>query len=107
MIIFIVVLVSIYFAKLANKYIKSIGTAFIGSFLLMHGLGQELGNFPPIFASQDINSLKDQVQNVYYVAYMAGFVFFTCFGGYIQLKYVADEDTHTDDDDFLNAKYSW
>jgi hypothetical protein len=35
---------------MANRYIKSVGTAFVGSFLMMYGLGQELGGFPPIFS---------------------------------------------------------
>ena len=48
-----------YLAKQFNKYIKSIGTACIGSFLMMYGLGQEVGGFPPIFSSAkdfDFNS---------------------------------------------------
>jgi|TARA_B110000305_G_C19216371_1_gene528376 hypothetical protein len=37
---------------------------------------------------------------------MFGFVFFTCVGGFIQLKYVVEADTHTDEDDVFNEKYA-
>ena len=99
-----------YFAKKFNKYIKSIGTACIGSFLMMYGLGQEVGGFPPIFSSaKDFDFNSEQMQqglNIYYVLYFVGFILFTGFGGYVQLKYVTEPDEHTDDDDVFNAKYA-
>lgn len=43
--------VSIYYAKRVNKHIKCVGTAVIGAFFLMHGLGQYLGGFPSILSN--------------------------------------------------------
>lgn len=37
-----------YFANKVQKFIKSAGTAIIGSFLLFRGIGNYVGNFPTI-----------------------------------------------------------
>jgi hypothetical protein len=44
--------------------------------------------------------------NLSYILYLFGFVFFTCAGGFIQLKYVADAEEHTDEDDVFNEKWA-
>ena len=107
--IFVAVLLSIRGAQKVNRYIKSVGTAFIGAFLMMYGLGQELGGFPPIFSSaKDFDFQQGSVNGLTlsYVGYLVGFVVFTCFGGYVQLKYIVDTDEHTDDDDVFNQRHA-
>jgi len=47
--IIISVIACIYIGKKYNKHIKSIGTAFIGSFFMMHGIGAYAGGFPSTF----------------------------------------------------------
>ena len=76
---------------------------------MMYGIGSELGGFPPIFSSGKDFDFDSQTMNglsTPYIAYLSGFVFFTCFGGFVQLKYVVDEDDHTDQDDVFNQKHA-
>lgn len=42
--------VAVYFAHSVQKYIKTIGTALIGAFLLGKGISQFVGGFPKLFA---------------------------------------------------------
>lgn len=106
--------VSIYFAKRVNKHIKSVGTAIIGSFFMMHGLGQYLGGFPPILnttSDLEINgkSYDDTLNNISaaYILYLLGFIFFSALGSYIQMKFVAHDDFELfgDNDDMMNPKH--
>jgi hypothetical protein len=45
-IIIYAIFLAVYYCHLAERYIKAIGTAFIGSFILMHGISNYAGGFP-------------------------------------------------------------
>lgn len=111
--IIIAAIAAFYFGKKVNKQIKSIGTAIIGSFFMMHGLGQYLGGFPPIVGSGvdiEINGKTyDDVTNnlsAAYILYLLGFIFFSGLGSYIQMKFVAHDDFELfgHNDDMMNPK---
>mmetsp|Transcript_10013 Transcript_10013/g.15187 ORF Transcript_10013/g.15187 Transcript_10013/m.15187 type:complete len:291 (-) Transcript_10013:51-923(-) len=104
---------AIYIGKTYNKFIKSFGTACIGSFFMMHGLGQYLGGFPSFVGVKqqladsgvdvtdiDITDMKSHS----FLLYILGMVVLTAVGTFVQLKYiVADEE---DDDDMMKKDYS-
>ena len=111
--IIVAAIVSIYYARKVNKHIKSIGTAIIGAFFIMHGLGQYLGGFPSILNSAsdlEINgkTIDDVTNNVSasYLLYLLGFIFFACIGSYVQMKFVAHDDYElfADSNDMMNPK---
>lgn len=68
--------------KLA-KFVKSIGTAIIGAFLIVHGVGQFAGGFPAIFTSA--NNLKSQLGAAFF-GYVAGMICFAVAGSWYQLN---------------------
>jgi len=105
--------VSIYFAKRVNKQIKSVGTAIIGAFFIVHGLGQYLGGFPAILSNPtdlEINgkTVDDVTNNVSaaYILYLLGFIFFAVLGSYVQMKFIAHDDYELfgDNDGMMNPK---
>lgn len=104
---------SIYLAKKANKQIKSVGTAIIGSFFMMHGLGNLIGGFPAIIAPTDLEIngkvIDDVTNNVdgAYVLYLLGFIIFSVLGSYVQIKYIAHDDYELfNDNAMMNPKYA-
>jgi hypothetical protein len=75
-----------YFSHLAERYIKAIGTAFVGSFLLMHGISIYAGGFPSL-SDVEVND-GEQVTKITTVTkamigYVAGMVLCTGLGGFI------------------------
>lgn len=101
------------FGQSNKKYIKSIGTALIGSFMLAYGIAQEVGGFPPIFETagtieiDGVNTELDdeQIETLSVTAaYLGGILFFTCLGGFVQLKYITADDE--DEDDMMNKDFA-
>ena len=97
---------AIYIGKMYNKFIKSAGTAIIGSFFLMHGLGQYIGGFPDfIGASQQLADEGIDTDNIdpsdfksqAFIGYILGMIAAAVLGTVVQLKYIAPEDEDEDD----------
>jgi len=108
-IVFICAGVAVYLSKVLNKFIKSAGTAIIGSFFLMYGVGRYAGGFPDI-ASADTDSSESKIKVSLghgsdakkAVGYIVGMVVCSVLGTFIQLKYIASDDDQKDADDFMN-----
>lgn len=97
-----------YFSHLAERYIKAIGTAFVGSFLLMHGISMYAGGFPQlsdveVSDGEQITKITTVTKQM--IGYVAGMVLCTGLGGFIQLKYVVEH--REEKDDFMNQDNSW
>jgi hypothetical protein len=88
-----------FLGKKLDKHIKSFGTALIGSYLLIRGLGNygALGKYPSEsrLEAQAANGNLNYDTSVW--AYIATFVFFVVAGSYVQLKHIKSEDTKKDD----------
>lgn len=93
--ILVAILAGGYLGKQLNKPIKTFGTAFIGSFLVVRGVSFFLDNWP-----------GDNVDVVYHkydkaiIGYLLAFVVLFFAGALIQLRMIRDEDVEDDDDDF-------
>mmetsp|Transcript_11081 Transcript_11081/g.18555 ORF Transcript_11081/g.18555 Transcript_11081/m.18555 type:complete len:225 (-) Transcript_11081:62-736(-) len=98
----------IYFGKNYNKYVKSAGTATIGSFFCMHGLGQYLGGFPDLMDVAVIDDIEyntnDINQAAGFIGYIVGMILLACIGTYVQLKHIAPDDE--DEDDMMNKDFA-
>jgi len=114
-IIFVAIIVGVYLGKQFNKYVKSIGTAIIGATMLVIGVAQYDPEAPEIFASGqitddngdifDIDEIKsDKTIAGRWIGYVGGFIVISCFGSFIQLKYVASDDE--DEDDMMNKDFA-
>ena len=95
--------IAAYFAHYVHKYIKTVGTALIGAFMFVRGIGtfEVFGKYPSIFnkvaeGTKDIENIGTENLGKSALAYLACAVFFTCGGTFVQLKYtcvdVADDD---------------
>jgi uncharacterized membrane protein YqhA len=96
--------VSAKFAHYVHKYIKTIGTALIGAFLFVRGIGmfELFGKYPSIFnkvqeGDEEVNveELKAQMGKSA-LGYLACMIFFTGLGSFVQLKYTCVD--YADDD---------
>ena len=84
-----------------DKYIKSAGTAIIGSVVLMNGIGSYVGGFPDIF-SKHVEIPSSGVEQQKFYGYIIGMIIFAVSGTFIQLKYVTEDIHEVEDDDFTN-----
>ena len=93
-----------------QRFVKSVGTALIGSFLLFNGLGKYIGHYPSLMDTnaEDLNSdaaqealekMKDDV-GLWALFYIGGTVVFTIFGTWFQMTYVSKKDK--DDYDMMD-----
>lgn len=90
------VFVGLYLGKLYNVYVRSFGTALLGSFLLVRGIGCYAPGWP---ADLGTDIVSQQGKGIY--LYFAGFVLFTILGFMFQLKdYKDDEQEENKDDAF-------
>jgi hypothetical protein len=69
-----------------NKYAKAIGTAVIGSFLLIRGIGCYAGGFP-----SDYSGVEDTEYSTAVLGYLAGMVFSAVAGVWFQLRFFKTE----------------
>lgn len=76
-----------YVGSKLDKLFKAVGTAIVGSFLLMHGLGSFAGGFPPIMAGG--KHLKSM--GVKGFGYIAGIIVFAIIGAVVQVKAYKEE----------------
>jgi hypothetical protein len=84
-----IIICAIFFAAynchLAKRYIKAIGTAFIGSFLLMHGISIYAGGLPSLINIEITESTKNTSVTNQMIGYVFAMIFCTGIGGFIQL----------------------
>jgi len=87
-----------YFGKKFNRFIRSVGTALIGSFLLVRGIGAYAGNYPS--ETNFVNDVKDGGSLTYnkaIIGYFGGMVVLTIAGSLVQLRLFRDEETDKED----------
>lgn len=93
--------------KKLDKHIKSFGTAFIGSYLLIRGIGVYAGGYPSESEiAKNAEQGKVQKYDAMIWAYLAGFVFFMVSGAFVQLKYLKAAEEDKKDDAFENEDES-
>uniref|UniRef100_A0A7S3ISL7 Transmembrane protein 198 n=1 Tax=Strombidium inclinatum TaxID=197538 RepID=A0A7S3ISL7_9SPIT len=85
-----------YLGKKMNRFIRCLGTAFVGSFLLMRGIACYAGGYPSEASQFDPEDIKE---NAATLAYMVGLIVTTVVGTLVQLYIFRDENK--DDDDFM------
>ena len=86
-----------YLGKQLNKVIRVFGTAFIGSFFVIRGLGTYLGGYPSETAVINQAKSGDLEYESHVYAYFGGFVVLFIVGALIQLRLFRDEDVDEDD----------
>lgn len=97
-----------YLSQKYNKFIKSAGTATIGGFFFMYGVGRYLGGFPGVSSVDDETDEalnKEGYTVLSAIAYIIGMVLVAALGTFVQLKYIhlevnTEEKVEDDKDDF-------
>jgi hypothetical protein len=84
------VIVGAYVGVKLNEFVRTIGTAFLGSYILIRGAGFFFGGFPDGADDVDVKGLKVHDKIVWY---FVGFVVFFIAGSVVQYKlFHHDED---------------
>lgn len=99
--------VAAYFSYRANQYIKTVGTAVIGSFMLFKGIGTIRGDFPRLLDNiqsgaidqSELDKAMDGDLGDRATLYLVGTVLVSIIGSYVQLKITCKEIA---DDDMMN-----
>jgi hypothetical protein len=85
-----------YLGKKLNKFVKTAGTAIIGSFLLVRGVGSYLGGYPGMSFGEDV-----QGGNVEWtpaiLGYVGGTIVLAIVGSIVQNRLFKDLDTDSND----------
>lgn len=100
-----------FFSHRVQKYIKTVGTACIGSFMLFKGIGSFVGGFPKLLDSLQAGDIdQDELNQAYEgklgeraIGYLVGVVLTAIAGSFIQLKVTCKEIA---DDDMMNKDMS-
>jgi hypothetical protein len=102
-----------YYTKKIQRYVKSVGTALIGSFILFNGIGKYVGGYPQIISTQSESDAgnaaieeANKEMGAMALFYLGGTVAFTVLGTWVQLTYVIKKEEEQEEDDFTNAKYA-
>lgn len=66
-----------------NLQIKIIALSLIGAGMIMQGIGQYAGGFPPMYVPKDSTEMKPSAA---YVGYVVGFIVVGAAGWYVQTK---------------------
>lgn len=74
--------------------IISFSTAFLGSVMMMHGVGCYLGGFPSL---SHIETIKNQKLTMEFAGYLGGIVIFTIGGGFFQKKNAPESGSYMSD----------
>lgn len=101
-VIILACLLGFYLGQTYNKYMKSIGTAILGAFLISRGVASYDPKAPSIFTTgslkvDDVEFDADQLKDKRTIAYLAFVVVFSCIGSFVQLKFIAPPDEDKDD----------
>jgi hypothetical protein len=100
-IIFACGILGAYIGRTFDMYIKSAGTAIIGSVILMNGVGSYVGGFPELFTDKIVIPESADEQKKFW-GYIVGMILFAISGTFVQLKYVTENINGVDEDDFTN-----
>jgi len=90
----------VYVGKKYNRFIRSVGTAIIGSFLLVRGIGSYAGGYPGMNFANDAQT-GDAQWTPAIIGYAVGTVVFAIVGSIVQGKLFK----HDDDEDQGKADY--
>ena len=101
-----------YFSHRVQKYIKTVGTAVIGSFMLFKGIGNYLHGFPKLLDAIQTGEIDEHELNQAYegklgqraLAYLAGIVVTAVLGSFVQLKVTCKEQA--EEDDMMSKEFS-
>lgn len=82
-----VMAISVWVGHKYNRIIKALGTAIIGSGMLMFGIGSYAGGFPSMFrfTAREVKGLNDV--NASYLGYFFGWIATAALGTFIQLRF--------------------
>ena len=85
-----------WFSNRVQRYIKTIGTAIIGAFLLARGVGEYVGGFPKLLDKVATDGLDPDEVNVEdtakpALAYLAAIIVLSVGGSFVQFKYTCTE----------------
>lgn len=84
----------LYVGKKFNVFVRTIGTAFLGSYILMRGCGFIFGGFP-----NEADDLKNVKANDMIVYYFLGFIVSFSAGSFVQWRLFHDEAHEVDKED--------
>lgn len=87
-----------YIGLKTRRLVKSVGTALIGSFLFVRGIGAYAGGYPSETDLRTATADPTGVNNAI-VAYFGGFVVMTIGCSVFQLWYFRDDEKETEDED--------
>jgi len=87
-----------FIGKKLNKLIKTFGTAFIGSFLVVRGVSFFLGGWP----GDQVSEMHKYDKAIF--AYLGGFIALAVAGTLVQLRMIRDEDVDEDEDDAFKGE---
>jgi hypothetical protein len=101
-----------YYSYKVQRFVKSAGTALIGSFILFNGIGKYAGGYPNLMdmtpadgsdgaQSAAMEKLKEEM-GAMAMFYIGGTIFVAILGTWVQLTYVSK--AKEDEDDFMNSK---
>ena len=96
-IVLVAIVLSVYFGRRFNRWIKAFGTATIGAGMLMYGIGTFAGGFPDLFqgTAKKIEGFNDV--NASYLGYFFGFVATATLGTVFQLRFIDQKEVDEDD----------
>jgi len=98
--IFVGIFVGGYVGRKLNKPIKTFGTAFVGSFMVVRGSSFYIGGWP----GEEMPSLHHHKYDAFIFAYLAAFLILWFAGSLIQLRMIRDEDVDEDEDDAFKGE---
>ena len=100
-----------YYSFKVQRYMKSAGTAIIGSFILFRGIGNYVGGYPEVMShhgsgeSDQVDAALEKMNDEekgYFLFYLGGTIAFAVLGTWVQLTYV--EKKKEEDEDFMKQE---
>lgn len=86
-----------FLADKLRKFIKAAGTALIGSFLLVRGIGCYAPGYPDEFSINAKSIVKNPNENMELIGYLLGFIVLAVIGTIVQLRVFRVEEEDEDD----------
>merc|ERR1712224_410036 len=90
----------IYVGRKFNNFVRTVGTAFLGSYILIRGFGFVFGGIPD--GVNDVKSVKNVNNKVVY--YFIGFVLAFIAGSVVQYKLFHDENHEEEKEDAFQGE---
>ena len=97
-----------YYSFKVQRYMKSAGTAIIGSFILFRGIGNYVGGYPEVMShhgsgeSDQVDAALEKMNDEekgYFLFYLGGTIAFAVLGTWVQLTYV--QKIEEEEEDFM------